>query len=87
MENQDKNNNHNGHKIHLYDVYEKIGKLEGTVNQIDKKLDQAILNHEKRINDVESNCDKIQGKATALGMLGGFIVSIIAAVIGFFQLK
>ena len=80
MENQ----NHN-HKLRLYDVYEKIGKLEGTVYQMDKKLDMVINDYGIRINKVETNCDTIKGKAAGIGMVGGFIGAIIGFLISFFK--
>ena len=83
---------------HLKDLYYKVGNLEGQINQLDKnidirfadlgkRLDVVIKNHEDRINKVEEDCAIVKTKSGIIGGIAGFIVSVIAVIIAYFQGK
>lgn len=72
--------NNNG-KIRLYDIYEKIGRLEGTLQVHCKKVDDGLREHGSRINKLEEKVDNFKGKATVFGFLAGFLGSIVIILI------
>lgn len=72
----------------LMEIYEKLGKLEGTVktgfNETNKRLDRmngSLASHDRRINDLENTVGVIKGKWTVLGAIGGGIMAIITTLI------
>jgi hypothetical protein len=69
----------------FYDLYQKVGNIEGTLNQFTIKIDKCIDNHENRINCVEKSVDQMTGKATAIGAMAGFVTSIIIAILTLFK--
>ena len=75
----------NNHKINLSDVYYKLGELDGEVKGISKKLDNAVQDHEKRINNLESGFSNLVGKLTVIGSVAGFVGSIIFALVKYFH--
>lgn len=77
--------NNNQEKPNFYKLYEKVGKIEGIVQQMDRRLDSVIKEHGKRINKVESDIDQMKGKSAIIGGVAGFLVAFAGIVITFFK--
>lgn len=71
----------------LYDLFLKVGGIEGKLETIEKNINKVIENHENRINVVEKVSDQLVGKITIFGAIAGFIGGIITATIGYFLKK
>ena len=70
-------------KPNLYDVYSRLGNIEG-------KLDSAlgkIENHDIRLNKVEKIQDEMVGKISVFSLVFGFIGGIITTAFGWFLTK
>lgn len=62
------------------DLYEKIGKLFGMVEQMDSRLDRVLANHEERINNNEKCIDQLVGKSTIVGAICGLVGAAVVSV-------
>lgn len=62
------------------DLYEKVGKLFGMVEQMDSRLDRVLANHEERINNSERCIDQLVGKSTVIGAICGLVGAGIVSV-------
>ena len=70
----------------LQNIERSIGRLEGKVDGINSRLDKAngsLINHDKRINKVEDGAANISGKATVIGAIAGFLVSVVVVTYNF----
>ena len=68
----------------LKDICESIGRLEGKVDGINGRLDKingSIINHDGRINGIETFRDNLIGKISIIGIIFGFIGSIAVSLI------
>ncbi len=74
----------NNKKPNFYELYQTVGNIQGTVEAMDKKLDTAVEDHEKRINGLEHSVDGAIGKATGAGFAAGFIGSLLTVAIAVF---
>ena len=65
-------------------LYEKIGKLFGMVEQMDGRLDRVLANHEERINANEKCIDQLVGKSSIVGAIFGLVGAGVVSI--FFKL-
>ena len=66
------------------DLYEKVGKLFGMVEQMDDRLDRVLTNHEERINASEKCIDQLVGKSSIVGAIFGLVGAGVVSI--FFKL-
>lgn len=62
------------------DLYEKVGKLYGIIEQMDSRLDRVLVNHEERINNNERCIDQLVGKSTIIGAICGLIGAGVVSI-------
>lgn len=62
------------------DLYEKVGKLFGMVEQMDSRLDRVLANHEERINNSEKCIDQLVGKSSIIGAICGLVGAAVVTV-------
>ena len=66
----------------------KLGTMEAKIDGINKRLDLmngSVSAHDKRINNVESDCDKLSGKAMGAGAGVGAVVGAVAILISYIK--
>ena len=70
------------------DLYEKVGRIEGTLDSLDKKFDELILafstNRDAtsaRVSKIEGEMNRAKGFAAAVGALSGIITSSIRGIV------
>lgn len=68
----------------FYNLYHKVGNIEGRLNTIEKNINTVMGNHEGRINKVEGITDRLVGKASIVGTITGFVGGIIVSLINHF---
>lgn len=67
------------------DVLLAVGELKGAAEAVQKSLDRfsgVLDKHDTRISKVEERQSRFAGVATALGAVGGYLLSVIAKKIG-----
>lgn len=72
----------------LNDIYEKLGRIEGTQKlMLDEmrasfmRINGTIGKHEKKINELETFRDESKGKAAVIGASAGFSAMVLWEII------
>ena len=68
----------------LNKIYQSVGRLEGTVDGINNRLDRmngTVANNTKRVNKNAGELNKIKGYALAIGGVAGLAVQPIMSIL------
>jgi hypothetical protein len=68
----------------FYQLFTKVGNIEGRLDTIEKNISKIIDNHENRLNCVEKTTDQMVGKVSIFGAITGFVGGIVTVVISKF---
>lgn len=80
----DTQNNQKGNEPNFYNLFSKVGGIEGRLDTIERNLNRITANHELRINSVERTTDQIVGKASLVSSLFGFVGGIVISLMSHF---
>lgn len=80
----DTNNNTKSNEPNFYNLFSKVGGIEGRLDTIEKNLNRITANHELRLNNVERSTDQIVGKTSIIGSLFGFVGGVIISLMSHF---
>jgi len=69
----------------FYELGMMVGEIRGTLNEVKGKVDAVAKDHDERINCVERDVATMQGKATIVGGIAGFIMGVIGLIISYFK--
>ena len=59
------------------------GKVDGIISRLDK-MNGTLIDHNKKINLLETFRDNLQGRMTIIGAIAGFIGAMITILINHF---
>jgi len=71
----------------FYQLFTKVGNIEGRLDTIEKNINKIVENHESRINNVEKTTDQMVGKVSIFGAITGFIGGIITVFVSKFIIR
>ena len=80
----DTQNYKNSNEPNFYNLFSKVGGIEGRLDTIEKNINSITADHELRINNVERTTDQIVGKASLVSSLFGFVGGIIISLMTHF---
>jgi len=74
----------NEEKPNLYNIFLKVGRIEGQIKEMSKKLDTVTKEHGDDIEGLQKVTNQFIGKVSIVGSIAGVVGAMIVAAFSHF---